>query len=206
MPTYLGTKQLALAQQICDNDDRLEGIVSSNGNLAAKVVLVAEAPGATEIKTGLPFTGRSGQELDAWLQELQLTRADIYITKTVFSRPFNLKNNRKSDRKPSQKEINQSAPILDFDLSHFPDSLIVPLGGTALNRLLGKKDTISTIHGQLITTPLQVYDEATQRYHSGDHAYQVFPLFHPSYIKRFPSKRPLALADLSKLKQIIQTK
>lgn len=160
MPTYLGTKQLALAQQICDNDDRLEGIVSSNGNLAAKVVLVAEAPGATEIKTGLPFTGRSGQELDAWLQELQLTRADIYITKTVFSRPFNLKNNRKSDRKPSQKEINQSAPILDFDLSHFPDSLIVPLGGTALNRLLGKKDTISTIHGQLITTPLQVYDEA----------------------------------------------
>lgn len=206
MPTYLETKQLALAQQICDNNDRLEGVVASNGNLAAKVVLVAEAPGATEVQTGRPFTGRSGQELDNWLHELQLTRGDIYITKTVFSRPFNLKNNRKSDRKPSQKEINQSAPILDFDLAHFPDSLIVPLGGTAVKRLLGKKATISAVHGQLINSQLQVFDEVTQRYDCGDRAYQVFPLFHPSYIKRFPSKRASALSDLAQLKQIIQSK
>ncbi|MCY9807407.1 uracil-DNA glycosylase [Lentilactobacillus senioris] len=204
MSTYLSTDQIEMARQLVAQNNKLEGLVISAGSLDPKFVLVAEAPGSKEIETGLPFMGPSGQELNKWLDYLEITRADIYFTKTVFARPFNLKAGRKSDRKPTNTEMKAFAPLLDAELIHFTDRLIVPVGGTALTRLLGKQSTITNLHGQLITTPIQRLDPVTNKYELTTQAYQLFPLFHPSYIRRFPSKRDLAYQDLNTLKQLLK--
>lgn len=203
MLSYLSATQVESAQQLIAQNDRLEGFVISGGNLDPKLVLVAEAPGAKEIATGLPFMGPSGKELDRWLTELNLDRSAIYFTKTVLGRPFRLKNGRKSDRKPTGTEMKTFAPFLDSELAHFADHLIVPLGGAALERLLGPKAAITQLHGQLITTPVQRLNPATLKYEETAVSYRLFPLFHPSYVRRFPSKRELAEQDLGKLKQLL---
>lgn len=203
MTTYLSTDQIKTAQHLVDQNDKLEGLVISAGSLDPKMVLVAEAPGKKEIELGLPFMGPSGQELNKWLDYLEISREEIYFTKTVFGRPFNLKNNRKSDRKPTDAEMKAFAPLLDDELAHFTNKLIVPVGGTALARLLGKQATITKMHGKLITSPIQQLNVITDKYEFTKQDYQLFPLFHPSYIRRFPSKRELAYQDLAALKKLI---
>lgn len=205
MDTYLSTDQVQLAEQLVSQNDKLEGLVISAGNLDPKLVLVAEAPGAKEIETGLPFMGPSGQELNQWLEYLGISREDIYFTKTVFGRPFNLNAGRKSDRKPTDTEMKAFAPLLDAELVHFTDRLIVPVGGAALTRLLGKQATITKFHGQLIHTQIQRLNSATNKYELTKQTYHLFPLFHPSYIRRFPSKRELAYQDLAVLKQLLKS-
>ncbi|WP_054671699.1 uracil-DNA glycosylase [Lentilactobacillus senioris] len=205
METYLSTDQVKLARQLVTDNDNLEGLVISAGSLDPKLVLVAEAPpGAKEIETGLPFMGPpSGQELNKWLDYLGIKRTEVYFAKTVFGRPFKLKAERKSDRKPTNAELKAFAPLLDAELTHFTDRLIVPVGGTALSRLLGKQATITNLHGQLITAPVQRLDPVTNKYELTQQTYQLFPLFHPSYVRRFPSKRNLAYQDLDILKQLL---
>lgn len=203
MSTYLSPDQIKVARQLVVQNDKLEGLVISAGSLDPKLVLVAEAPGAKEIATGLPFMGPSGQELNKWLEYLGINRTDIYFTKTVFGRPFNLKAGRKSDRKPTNREMKTFAPLLDAELAHFTNRLIVPVGGTALSRLLGNQATITNLHGQLLTAPIQRLNPVTNKYELTAQTYQLFPLFHPSYIRRFPSKRDLAYQDLDILKQLL---
>ncbi|GEK28637.1 uracil-DNA glycosylase [Furfurilactobacillus siliginis] len=204
MATFLTDLMIEQAKQLINENPKLEGFVPGEGSLTPKFVLVSEAPGAKEAELSYGFQGPAGRELNRWLELLGVTRDEIYMTGAVRARPFDETNGRKRDRKPSRAEIADFAPLLDFELSQLPDNtLLVPLGNTGLQRLLGNRLTITKIHGDLIKSPVLEYHLATKKYLPSKRVYPILPLFHPSYSRRFPSKRPLIDADLAVLKELL---
>ncbi|WP_243674626.1 uracil-DNA glycosylase [Lentilactobacillus kisonensis] len=172
-----------------------------------RILLLGEAPGDQEVKQGRPFMGPSGKELDRWLASLGLTREGIYITGVVNSRPFSIgKTGRKRDRRPNQTEVKRSAAMFDWELGQFPGILLVPMGNASLQRLLGNHAKIGELHGQLLERPIQQFDKATNSFRFTKEKRKIFPLYHPSYSKRFKNMQSIVDADSRKLKQIITNK
>jgi DNA polymerase len=148
--------------------------------------------------------GPAGKELDRWLASLGLTREDIYITGVVNSRPFSIgRTGRKRDRRPNQTEVKQSAPMFDWELAQFPGILLVPMGNASLQRLLGNHAKIGELHGQLLQLPIQQFDQTTNKFKLTTSKRRIFPLYHPSYSKRFKNMQAVVDADSLKLKQLI---
>lgn len=202
--TILTPEWIHEAKLISAENPRLEGFVPSEGGEDPRILLLGEAPGDKEVKIGRPFMGPSGKELDRWLASLGLTREDIYITGVVNSRPFSIgKTGRKRDRRPNQAEVKQSAPMFDWELAHFPDVLLVPMGNASLQRLLGNHAKIGDLHGQLLEQPIQQYDQATDSFVLTKKSYRIFPLYHPSYSKRFKNMKAVVDADSQKLKELL---
>lgn len=207
MATAITPTQAQQMRDLSANNPKLEGLVLGAGSLQPKFIIVAEAPGRKEIELGRGFVGPSGQELQTWLDELGVSREEIYITAAVRARPFSEKNGSKKDRPPSKAEIKAFAEFLDYELAHLQSDVIITLGNTALQRLLGPEYKVSEVHGQFLQTPLLEYDPVTQNYHAGQKIWTVIPLFHPSYVRRFAAKnRPLVAADLAKIKKFLATK
>lgn len=203
MATLFTDQMIKIAKQISDDNPFLEGFVPGEGALDPKFVMIGEAPGQKEAEQGHPFVGPSGQELDVWLDQLGITRQQIYITGPVRSRPFRVKNGRKSDRKPTPSEIQASAPLFDSELAQMQGHLLVSLGNTGLERLIGGSVKITQMHGQLLHQPIQVWNAEEQVFQPSKVEYDIFPLYHPSYVRRFKSKRAEVLEDLRQLKKLI---
>ena len=149
-------------------------VVVSRGNPSARLMLIGEAPGATEDSLGEPFVGRSGKVLDQLLENVDLDPLkDIYICNAVKCRP-------PKNRRPSKTEVFASLPWLKQQI-HLVDPWVIILAGTtAVETLLGVKDKISSLRGI---------------WHSWE-GRMVMPLFHPSYLLRNPSRvegSPIAL-------------
>lgn len=206
MATFLTRQLIDTARQIVAESPALEGFVPGEGSLTPQFTVVSEAPGKVEAQTGHGFMGPAGQELNYWLAELGVTRDEIYLTGAVRARPFSETNGRKKDRKPTAAEEQAFAPLLDFELASLPakNDLLVPLGNTGLQRLLGKSEKVGTVHGQLIRRPVRYWDGGHYRW--SKRQYLLFTMFHPSYVRRFPSQRPLVMADVARLKQILSTR
>lgn len=204
MTTMMTTAEIETAKQLIAANPKLTGFVPGEGSLTPKLAIISEAPGAKEDELGHPFQGPAGQELNEWLAQLGLTRDQIYITGAVRARPFDEHDGRLRDRKPTAAEVAAFAPLLDHELARIPlNTLILPLGNTGLQRLLGPQYKITQVHGQLIKAPLLQYHPAVKRYEAGNPIRSLFPMFHPSYVRRFPSKRPIVEADLAVLKTLM---
>lgn len=202
--TILTPDWIKNAKLIAAENPRLEGFVPSEGGLHPRILLLGEAPGDQEVKQGRPFMGPAGKELDRWLASLGLTREDIYITGVVNSRPFSIgKTGRKRDRRPNQAEVKKSAPMFDWELAQFPGILLVPMGNASLQRLLGNHAKIGELHGQLLERPIQQFDQASNSFKLTTAKRKIFPLYHPSYSKRFKNMQTIVDEDSRKLKQII---
>lgn len=202
--TILTPDWIKNAKLIAAKNPRLEGFVPSEGGLHPRILLLGEAPGDQEVKQGRPFMGPAGKELDRWLASLGLTREDIYITGVVNSRPFSIgKTGRKRDRRPNQTEVKKSAPMFDWELAQFPGILLVPMGNASLQRLLGNHAKIGELHGQLLERPIQQFDQASNSFKLTTAKRKIFPLYHPSYSKRFKNMQTIVDEDSRKLKQII---
>lgn len=205
MATLLTEEQQAQGRALLNQFASLEGYVPGEGSLNPVLVMVSEAPGKVEAAVGHPFQGPAGTELNRWLAELNLTREQIYLTGAVRSRPFKLgATGRKSDRRPTRAEVAASAPWLDAELEQLQAHLLVALGNTGLQRLLGPQAKISAVHGQLIQAPIQQWSARKQRFVLSTSNYSIFPLYHPSYSRRFKKILPTVEADLTALKQYLQ--
>ncbi|MFC6181782.1 uracil-DNA glycosylase [Lactiplantibacillus daowaiensis] len=206
MATLLTAAQQVAGRELCTTFPQLEGFVPGEGSLTPTLVMVSEAPGKVEAQVGHPFQGPAGKELDRWLTVLGLTRTEIYLTGAVRSRPYQLgPTGLKRDRKPTPVEIAASAPLLDAELSQLADCLLVPLGNTGLQRLLGPKVKISAVHGQILTQPIRQWSKAKQQFVLTDRDYRIFPLYHPSYSRRFKKILPTVAADLAQLKAYLDS-
>ncbi|WP_268912373.1 uracil-DNA glycosylase [Lentilactobacillus sp. SPB1-3] len=204
--TILTPKWIEWGKQQAAKFNNLEGFVAGEGGPDPKILLLGEAPGAKEIELGHPFQGPSGKELDRWLTTLSLTREDVYIFGVVSSRPFSIgKSGLKSDRRPNNTEVKAFAPLFDYELSHFKNKLLVTMGNASLQRLLGKDAKVGDLHGQLLHQPVQRYNESTGEFEWSDSKYDIFPLYHPSYSKRFKSMAPIVDEDSAKLKKLLAT-
>ncbi|MFT8993942.1 uracil-DNA glycosylase [Lentilactobacillus hilgardii] len=202
--TVLTPEWIEWGKKKSEENPRLEGFVAGEGGYHPKVLLLGEAPGDKEVKLGHPFQGPSGKELDRWLASLGLTREDIYITGVVSARPFSIgKTGRKRDRRPNNTEVKQWAPMFDFEMTHFKDLLMIPMGNASLQRLLGNKAKIGDLHGRLIEQPIQYLDKSTDTFKLTDNIRKIFPLYHPSYSKRFKNMKTVVDQDSANLKKLL---
>ena len=145
------------------------------GNPHAEVMLVGEAPGATEDALGRPFVGRAGNVLDEALAHAGLERADVWITNVVKARP-------PGNRDPRPAEVAHWLPVLERELALIDPRVVVPLGRHALAHFApGLR--ISDVHGTVLPFGERV----------------LFPLYHPAAALRGTRMREMFLADARRL-------
>jgi len=143
----------------------LKRLVLSRGNISADLVLVGEAPGASEDFEGKPFVGKSGKILTNLLALSEINLEDIYFCNVVKCRPPN-------NRKPSKDEIEIHKPWLLQQIKLVDPKIIILTGSTAMKTILEVSEPISNIRGKWIK--------------KDGHEYMV--IFHPSYLLRFSKK------------------
>lgn len=146
-------------------------MVPGEGRATADVMLVGEAPGATEDALGRPFVGRAGQLLDELLGAAGLERAAVYITNVVKARP-------PGNRDPRADEVAHHMPWLEAELALVQPRLVVPLGRHALAHF-ARGVRISDVHGTVRT----------------ERGRTLFPLYHPAAALRSPALRATLFED-----------
>lgn len=172
---------------------RLEGINSGSGPKHPKLMIIGEAPGRNEIVNNIPFSGDAGKELNKSLAQIGLTRDDVYITSAVRSRPYAIKKvfskrenkevTKYPNRKPTKKEVLAHAPFLDYEVDYAQPKLIVALGNTGLERLLGPGPKISAEHGKVIeNTSILRLNPQKDGYVWSKQKYTIFPEYHPAAV------------------------
>lgn len=171
---------------------QLEGINEGAGPINPQLMIIGEAPGREEIKSQIPFHGASGKELMKSLASIGLTREDVYITSTVRSRPYSIRTvfdkktqrevTKYPNRKPTQKEVLAHAPFFDYEIKQVKPRLIVAVGNTALERLLGKGRKISLEHGKVIQSSILQLNEHEDDYIWSKNEYIIFPQYHPAAV------------------------
>ena len=141
-------------------------VVFGEGDSNAEVMFVGEGPGEVEDRTGRPFVGAAGQKLDEVLASVGIVRAAVYITNVVKCRP-------PENRVPTKKEMEDCWPFLETQIALINPSLIVPLGNTPAQWLSPGARGITSIRGTFLDWRGGI---------------QLFPMFHPSYLLRNPSR------------------
>lgn len=100
-----------------------------------RVLLVAQAPGVTDVSTGLPFTGPAGKRLEGWFEEAGVSRREIYLS--ALARCFPGKAPGGGDRAPSRAMIANCRPHLPREFELLRPEVVAPVGGLAVRELLG---------------------------------------------------------------------
>jgi DNA polymerase len=168
--------------------------VFGDGSKHAKVVFIGEQPGNDEDLAGKPFVGPAGKLLDRALEEAGIDRDKVYVTNTVKHFKWEPKGKRRIHKKPNAREIAACRPWLDAELDLLKPEVVVCLGATAAQALLGKDFRVSVQRGQFIDSPLAKYVMAT---------------VHPSSILRAPHDETRCeemkrfIADLKKIERVI---
>ena len=127
----------------CALKNNAKNMVFSDGNPKSKIMLVGEAPGANEDEEGLPFVGRAGALLDKMLASINLDRKKVYISNIVNFRPPN-------NRRPTDEEIKKYLPYITRHIEIISPKILVLLGSTAMNALIGNENVISKMRGKWI--------------------------------------------------------
>lgn len=170
----------------------LAGFTPGQGPRHPQLMLIGEAPGRHEEKVNIPFSGASGQELMKMVASIGYSRETVYITSVVRQRPYSVKRVRDQrtgrivaktpNRTPTKREVLAFAPLFDWEVDYVAPQFLIPLGNTALQRLLGPGATIGELHGQLISSPIQESNSAGTGYRWSDHKYQIVPMYHPAAV------------------------
>jgi uracil-DNA glycosylase len=154
-----------------------------DGNPAAAVMIIGEAPGADEDRIGRPFVGRAGQLLDRMLAAINLDRTGVLITNIVYWRP-------PGNRTPIAAEIASCLPFVFRLIALVRPKVLVLSGGTAAGALLPQGQGITRLRGRW-------FDLAVPGL---DHSVPTLPMFHPSFLLRTPERKREAWRDLLSLR------
>lgn len=115
----------------------------------ATIMMIGEQPGDQEDKQGRPFVGPAGKLLDKALQEADIDRSQVYVTNAVKHFKWEPRGKLRIHKKPNMKEIHACRPWLDAEVETVRPQLIVALGATAAQALLGSSFRITRSHGQV---------------------------------------------------------
>lgn len=181
----------------CDLWKNATQTVFGEGSINAKVIFVGEQPGDQEDIVGRPFVGPAGKLLDQALAEAGILRSQIYLTNVVkhFKWVPAPRGKRRIHKKPRYSEINACQPWLDGEIDALKPQVLVCLGATAAQALLGKEFSVSRQRGEFVKSTL---------------APTVMATVHPSSILRAPDEQARRLqweafvADLKKIKRLLQ--
>ncbi len=169
--------------------------VFGEGSRNAKVIFVGEQPGNDEDLAGKPFVGPAGKLLDRALVEAGIDRDEVYVTNTVKHFKWEPKGKRRLHKKPNGREIAACRPWLKAELEVLKPKVLVCLGATAAQALLGKDFRVSQRRGEFVESAL---------------AERVVATVHPSSILRAPDEETRHaemarfVADLKKVAKVIR--
>lgn len=163
--------------------------VFADGNPAAALMIVGEAPGADEDRIGRPFVGRAGQLLDRMLAAIGIDRGSAYITNVLFWRP-------PGNRKPTPDEIAACLPFLWRHIALVHPKVVVMAGGTSASALLGRSDGITRLRGRWFDLPVPGLAAPVA----------ALATYHPSFLLRAPARKGEAWVDLLSLQARLEAK
>lgn len=166
----------------CPLYERRTHIVHTEGNRSARLMFIGEAPGADEDAQARPFVGRAGQLLTKIIESIGFKREEVLIGNVNRCRP-------PGNRPPTPDEAATCKPFLLREIAAVGPEVIVVLGNTATQNLLGVKQGISRLRGQF-----QDYQGV-----------KVMPTFHPAYLLRDPSKKKETWEDLKKVRDYLES-
>ena len=155
-------------------------LVFSDGAADAPVMLVGEAPGGDEDRIGRPFVGRAGQLLDRMLAAIGLDRSKVYIANVVAWRP-------PGNRTPTLQETAICLPFIQRQIELVDPDLLVCLGASSAQTLLGVKEGITRVRGKWFD------------YQVGEKTIKALAMLHPAYLLRQPAQKRAAWRDLRAL-------
>src|SRR3954469_18131969 len=120
------------------------------GSTAAQILLVGEQPGDQEDQAGRPFVGPAGRLLDEALADAGVDRSAVYVTDAVKHFKWKARGKRRIHQKPTWGEVGACRPWLDGELESVQPDVLVLLGATAAQALLGRAFRVTQSHGEAI--------------------------------------------------------
>jgi uracil-DNA glycosylase len=153
--------------------------VFGNGAASAEIVLVGEAPGATEDQQGVPFVGEAGRLLDKILASIQLKREEVFTCNVLKCRP-------PENRDPQPGEVAECLPYLRKQLELIQPTFILCLGRHAAQTLLDTTETLSNLRGRVHTWQ----------------GIRLIVTYHPAALLRYPQYKPGTWEDVKLLRRL----
>lgn len=187
-------KKAAKNCQACDLWKRGTQTVFGEGAPNAKIMFVGEQPGDQEDLEGRPFVGPAGKLLDRALEDAGIDRKKVYVTNAVKHFSWEPRGKRRIHKKPNAVEIAACRPWLDAEIATLRPKIIVLLGATAAQSLLGRDFRVTQHRGEFLKSELAPYVMAT---------------VHPSSILRAPDEQARHdamkqfITDLKKIARIV---
>tara|TARA_B100001769_G_scaffold268230_1_gene256463 strand:+ start:615 stop:1334 length:720 start_codon:yes stop_codon:yes gene_type:complete len=169
----------------CNLKNNSKKLILGDGDINSPIMLIGEAPGLDEDKTGLPFEGEVGKLLEKMLLAINIKKEKIYST---YSINFRLPENRK----PTTKEIKRYSIFLKEHISIISPEIIILMGSTAMEAVTGLNSRISGERGEWKEIILK------------NKTFPIMITFSPSYLIRFPETKKYSWEDLKKIKKKIQ--
>ena len=182
-------KLIKLKQEIdsiedCKLKKNASRIVFADGNIQSSIMIVGEGPGQKEDEIGQPFVGDAGNLLNKMLKAIKIEREKVYVTNVVNYRPPN-------NRKPEQSEINRYSEYLKEHISIIDPKILILMGSTAMEAILGSNKRISQERGQWKEVII------------GKKNYKTIITFHPAYLLRKPDQKKYSWEDLKIIRKEI---
>jgi uracil-DNA glycosylase family protein len=195
-PTLTSLRAAAAECKACDLWRRGTQTVFGEGARRAAAMFVGEQPGNEEDLAGHPFVGPAGRLLDKALEEAGIDRSQTYVTNVVKHFKWEPRGKRRIHAKPDSLEILSCRPWLESEIAVVKPRIVVCLGATAAQTLLGKKFRVTQERGKVLASPL---------------APRVLATVHPSSILRAPDDETRRLemhrfiADVKKVAEVLAT-
>ena len=168
----------------CELKKNASKIVFSDGDYKSKIMIVGEGPGQKEDQEGKPFVGDAGILLNKMLKAINIERNQVYITNVVNYRPPN-------NRKPEPPEVSRYSEFLRKHISIIDPKILILMGSTAMESLLGSKIKISKERGNWKEI---IINQKT---------YLTMITFHPAYLLRQEDQKKYSWADLKEIRKKI---
>ena len=169
----------------CNLKNNSQNLVLGDGDMNSPLMLIGEAPGIEEDRSGMPFKGEIGELLNKMLLAINIKRENIYCSYAINFRP-------PEDRKPSSIEIKRYSVFLKEHLSIINPKIVILMGSSAMEAVTGINTKISSERGEWKEVILK------------NKTYPIMITFNPSYLIRFPENKKYSWEDLKRIKQKIQ--
>jgi DNA polymerase len=169
----------------CNLKNNSQNLVLGDGNINSSIMLIGEAPGIEEDKSGMPFKGEIGELLNKMLLAINIKRKDIYCSYAINFRP-------PEDRKPTSMEVKRYSVFLKEHISIINPKIVILMGSSAMEAVTGINTKISSERGKWKEVILK------------NKTYPVMITFNPSYLIRFPENKKYSWEDLKRIRQKIQ--
>lgn len=196
-PTLEKLRDAARTCRACNLWERATQTVFGEGAAKARVMLLGEQPGDREDLAGRPFVGPAGWLLDKALERAGIAREEVYVSNVVKHFNWEPRGKRRIHKKPNQLQIAACRPWLEAELAVVRPEVVVCLGATAAQALLGKDFRVTRQRGQMLASSLAPWITAT---------------VHPSSILRAPDdearhrETELFVADLKRVAEVLRRK